>query len=91
MHPTLAETKVTETVAKEQERRRFESWWSKLTTRAKRAVVCHQERRDLKAIRRAAPKQTTSGYQCPKCWRWHPTPEARKACRVSHHQEAAHG
>lgn len=47
-----------------------------------RSVARKQLKADSKAAARGAP--ATSGYCCPKCHTWHPTPEARKACRASH-------
>lgn len=47
-----------------------------------RAVARKQLKADSKAVARAAPP--AAGYCCPKCHTWHPTPEARRACRGSH-------
>lgn len=64
------------------------AWWRSLTTRAKKALARRRDRTEAKKLARAAPVALTSGYQCPKCWGWHPTPAERKACRVSHHKAA---
>lgn len=66
----------------------FQTWWEKLTTQAKKAIVRRQERRAEKKANRAALRAAgTSGYCCPKCFTWHGTPWARAACRLSHSAE----
>jgi hypothetical protein len=67
---------------------KISEWFDSLTTRAKKAVLRRQSRRAEKATNRAAfLSAATSGYCCPKCFTWHPTPEARRDCRLSHHMK----
>lgn len=74
----------------DERQRLFARWFERLTTRAKKAVLRKQERRRERDVARKAFKDAaTSGYCCPKCFTWHPTPEARKACRLSHNPRAA--
>jgi hypothetical protein len=50
-----------------------------------RNAAARDSKDQAKATARAAPPP--AGYCCPKCHTWHPTPEARKACRISHRPE----
>lgn len=43
-------------------------------------------RREVETAIRA--RHGNKGYQCPRCWTWHPTPPERLACRRSHHTVA---
>lgn len=47
-----------------------------------RSVDRRAAKASAKKAARAAPGM--SGYCCPKCHTWHPTPEARKACKEEH-------
>jgi hypothetical protein len=72
------------------EAKRFKDWWDKLTTPAKKAIVKRQERKAEKAHAKKVLKFAVAiglPYCCPKCHRWHPSPEARLACRKSHKKQ----
>jgi hypothetical protein len=50
-----------------------------------KARIRRQEKREAReAFRSLEPEH---GYRCPKCHALHPTPEARRECRASHHTE----
>lgn len=59
---------------------------ARLTLRKRTQVVAADLRRTHKRRQRAAFRAARggSGYCCPRCHTWHPTPEARKTCRESH-------
>lgn len=67
-------------------------WWNRLTRRQQTQVVQKQDRRADRVARRKAGRAALArghaGYCCPKCHTWHPTPEARKACREEHRRAA---
>lgn len=69
--------------------RDFQKWWESLTTKAKKAITRRRARKEEKTAARAALRASgITGYCCPKCWTWHPTPDARRTCRESHREAA---
>jgi hypothetical protein len=64
---------------------KFQAWWKSLTTKARKAIAKRQQRKaEKKAARAAFRAAGTTGYCCPKCYRWHANPAARAECRKSH-------
>jgi len=72
---------------------KFLEWMKRQPKRVQAAIVRRQERGMAKQARRdAAPAVRAVGYQCPRCWEFFPTPEARLEHRASHWKpEASNG
>ncbi len=64
--------------------------WAGLSRRQRimrtRRDLRRREKQEKRAAFLAAPG--VSGYCCPRCHRWLPTPEARRECRLSHREAA---
>lgn len=60
--------------------------------RVQRGFLRRMARRHEKAAHKAelaaAESVAAGSYCCPKCHTWHPTPEARRECRLSHKKDA---
>ncbi len=66
------------------ERAQATSLLTRLSAVARRALARRSERQREKVLARATPLTVVSGYCCPRCHRWWPTPAERAECRESH-------